>query len=153
MFIFHNSSHSVYLSHKQTFSDRLKQPTELIVCMVIAAALNSTNLQNLINAFRQKLNIIELYKTKIDFETTLHVSGGSVDAYKQLSVSKKFCFKYKISFIKAKLSFFLSSNSEGHGSHSNNRIVCKFSKCFNVCHIYKTLFCSDQVTTPKAIDI
>ena len=48
VFIFHNSSHSVYLSHKQTFSDRLKQPTELIVCMVVAAALNSRNLQNLI---------------------------------------------------------------------------------------------------------
>ena len=38
---------------------------------------------------------------------------------KQLSVSKKFCFKYRISMIKAKLSFFRTSNSEGHGSHDN----------------------------------
>ena len=46
-----------------------------------------------------------------------------VNAYKQLSISKKFCFKYKISMIKAKLSFLLTSNSEGHGSHGNKGII------------------------------
>ena len=46
-----------------------------------------------------------------------------VNAYKQLSVSKKNCFKYRISMIKVKLSFFLTSNSEGHGSHGNKGII------------------------------
>ena len=42
-----------------------------------------------------------------------------VNTKKQLSVSKKFCFKYRISMIKVKLSFFWTSNSGGHGSHGN----------------------------------
>ena len=42
-----------------------------------------------------------------------------VNANKQLSVSKKFCFKNGISMIKVKLSFFLTSNSEGRGCHGN----------------------------------
>ena len=43
-----------------------------------------------------------------------------VNANKQLSVSKKFYFKYRISMIKAKLSFFWTLNSEGYSSHGNN---------------------------------
>ena len=46
-----------------------------------------------------------------------------VNANKQLSVSEKFCFKYRISMIKAKLSFFWTSNSEGHGSHGNKSAI------------------------------
>ena len=42
-----------------------------------------------------------------------------VNVNKQLSVLKKLCFKQRISVIKAKLSFFWTSNSEGHGSHGN----------------------------------
>ena len=45
------------------------------------------------------------------------------NANKQLSVSKKFCFKYRISMIKTKLSFFGTSNSEGHGSHGNKGTI------------------------------
>ena len=36
---------------------------------------------------------------------------------------KKFCFKYRISMIKAKLSFFRTSNSESHGSHGNKGTI------------------------------
>ena len=45
--------------------------------------------------------------------------------------------------IKAKLSFFWASNSEGHGSHGNKGtiLILGFSKLSNVCNIYKTLFC------------
>ena len=46
-----------------------------------------------------------------------------VNADKQLSVSKKLCFKYSISMIKAKLSFFRTSNLEGHGSHGNKGTI------------------------------
>ena len=46
-----------------------------------------------------------------------------VNANKQLSVSKKFCFEYRISIIKATLSFFWTSNSEGHGSHGNKDTI------------------------------
>ena len=46
-----------------------------------------------------------------------------VNANKQLSVSKKFCFKYRISMIKATLSLFLTSNSESHGSHGNKDTI------------------------------
>ena len=46
-----------------------------------------------------------------------------VNATKQLSVSKKLCFKYRISVIKAKLSFFRTSNSEGHASHGNKGTI------------------------------
>ena len=46
-----------------------------------------------------------------------------VNANRQLSVSKKFCFKYRISMIKAELSFFLTSNSESHGSHGNKGTI------------------------------
>ena len=42
----------------------------------------------------------------IDFKTTLHMTSGKGNANKQLSVSKKNCFKYMISMIKAKVSFF-----------------------------------------------
>ena len=43
-----------------------------------------------------------------------------VNANKQLSV-KKILFKYRISMIKAKLSFFWTSNSEGHGGSQGNK--------------------------------
>ena len=46
-----------------------------------------------------------------------------VNANKQLSILKKFCFKYRISMIKAKLLFFFTSNSERHGSHGNNGTI------------------------------
>ena len=46
-----------------------------------------------------------------------------VNANKQLSVSKTFCFKYRISMIQAKLSFFGTSDSEGHGSHGNKDTI------------------------------
>ena len=46
-----------------------------------------------------------------------------VSVNKQLSVLKKFCFKYMISMIKAKLSFFWTSNSEGHGFHGNKGAI------------------------------
>ena len=36
---------------------------------------------------------------------------------------KNICLKYRISMIKAKLSFFLTSNSEGHGSHGNKGTI------------------------------
>ena len=36
---------------------------------------------------------------------------------------KKICFKYSISMTKAKLSLFLTSNSEGHGSHGNKGTI------------------------------
>ena len=46
-----------------------------------------------------------------------------VNTNKQLSASKKFCFKYRISMIKAKLSFFRTSNSESHGPHGNKDTI------------------------------
>ena len=51
-----------------------------------------------------------------------------VDANKQLSVSKKFCFKYRISMIKTKLPFFRTSNSEGHSSHDINATILFLGK-------------------------
>ena len=49
-----------------------------------------------------------------------------VNANKQLSVSRKLCFKYRISMIKAKLSFSRTSSSEGHGSHGNKGTILFF---------------------------
>ena len=46
-----------------------------------------------------------------------------VNANEQLSASKKFCFKLRISIVKAELSFFLTTNSEGHGSHGNKDTI------------------------------
>ena len=46
-----------------------------------------------------------------------------VNDNKQLSVSKKFCYKYTISVIKAELTFFWTSNSEGHSSHGNKGTI------------------------------
>ena len=62
---------------------------------------------------------------------------------KQLSVSKKICFKYRISVIKAELSFFLTSNLVSHGFHGNKGTILLLGSAnfSNVCHIYKTLLC------------
>ena len=49
-----------------------------------------------------------------------------VSVNKQLSV-KKFCLKNMISMIKAKLSFFWTSNSEDHGFHSNKGTILFWS--------------------------
>ena len=46
-----------------------------------------------------------------------------VNANKQLSVSKEFYFKHRISMIKAKLSFFGTSNPEVHGFHGNKGTI------------------------------
>ena len=43
---------------------------------------------------------------------------------------KKICFKYMISMIKVKLSFFCTSNSEGHGFHGNKGTIL-FSSAVN----------------------
>ena len=49
---------------------------------------------------------------------------------------------------KAKLSFFWTSNSEGNGSHGNKgTIFFRFSKFSKVCHIYKTLFRWNRLST------
>ena len=56
-----------------------------------------------------------------------------------------------ISMIKAKLSFFLTFNSEGHGSHGNKGTIL-FLGSVNV-HIYKTLFCWNKLSESKVIDI
>ena len=53
-----------------------------------------------------------------------------VSINKQLSVQKKFCFKYMISMIEAKLSFCWTSNSEGHGFHGNKGTIL-FSSSVN----------------------
>ena len=49
-----------------------------------------------------------------------------VNANKELSASKEFCFKYRISMIKAKLSFFSTSNSEDHGWHGSKFTILFF---------------------------
>ena len=46
-----------------------------------------------------------------------------INANKQLSVSKKSCSEYRISMIKAKLSFLRTSNSEGHGCQGNKGTI------------------------------
>ena len=54
---------------------------------------------------------------------------------------KKFCSKYMISMIKAKLSFFLTSNSEGHGFHGNKgTILCSSSVNFPISVISTKLY-------------
>ena len=54
-----------------------------------------------------------------------------VSINKQLPVLKKFrFFKYMISMIKTKLSFFRTSNSEGHGFHGNKSTIL-FSSSVN----------------------
>ena len=53
-----------------------------------------------------------------------------VSVNKQLSIFKKICFKYMISMIKAKLSFFWTSNSSGHGFHGNKGTIL-FSSSVN----------------------
>ena len=50
-----------------------------------------------------------------------------MDFNKQLSVSKNSVLKYRISMIKAKLSFFETSNSKGHSSHGNKGTILSIS--------------------------
>ena len=57
--------------------------------------------------------------------------------------------------IKAKVSFFWTSNSEGLGCHGNKFtiFVFRFSKFSNICHVYKTLVCWNRLSTSKIIQI
>ena len=74
-----------------------------------------------------------------------------VDTNEQLSVSKRFCFKYRISMIKAQLSFFRTSNSKGHDSHGN--ILFFGSVNFPLSVISTKLYFVESVSTPKVIHI
>ena len=54
---------------------------------------------------------------------------------------KKFCFKYMTSMIEAKLSFFRTSNSEGHGFHGNKGTLLFLSSIhFPISVISKKLY-------------
>ena len=48
---FSSSRNPIFMIFFQPLVTKLKQPTELILSIVLAAALNSTNLQNLIKCF------------------------------------------------------------------------------------------------------
>ena len=94
--------------------------------VVLAAALNTTNLQNLVKCLYPLLDMCHFMivtKKTLDFRHRSQTLDNFmkprsilkqlcmwlvkvVNANKQLSVSKEFCFKYRISMIKAKLSFF-----------------------------------------------
>ena len=55
--------------------------------------------------------------------------------------------------VKVKLSFFWTSNSEGHGFDGNKGTILFLSKFSNICYIHKTLFCWNWLNTSKVIDI
>ena len=58
--------------------------------------------------------------------------------------------------IKAKLSFFWTSNSEGHDSRGNKSTILflvSVNVPMSVIHIYKTLFSWNQLNKSKVIDI